>query len=215
VTDDGVPPGVGDTGPDAAAVGFDADAAAATGEPHATTPDPIGPPASGGSRAWGVGLLVVGTGLAVLALVLTFGGRSHPDAGASPSLTPWSTAGADPAAYAARVVALTNAERALQGVAALTTSTCATDQAAARAAALAGDKPLEHAPMQPVMTACGVAEAGENLARGAATPDDVVKAWMRSPGHRSNVLDATYDAVGVACRLDGDQMLCSQVFLGS
>jgi len=164
----------------------------------------------------GVGLVVVGLALAVVALVLAFGDRSHPDAGAgpSPTLTPWTAAGADPVAYAARLVTLTNAERAAQGVPALATADCATDQAATRAAALAGGKPLEHAPMAPVMAACAVSEAGENLARGAATPDDVMKAWMRSPGHRSNILDATYDAVGVACRLDDAQMLCSQVFLG-
>ncbi|MDM7855464.1 CAP domain-containing protein [Cellulomonas alba] len=166
------------------------------------------------SRLFGVGLLVVGAALAVLALALAFVDRSHPDAAASPSLTPWSTAGADPVRYAARLVALTNAERAREGVAALPISACATVQADVRADALAGGKPLEHAPMEPVMTACGVAEAGENLARAAATPDDVVKAWLQSPGHRSNLLDPTYHEIGVGCRLDGDQMLCSQVFLG-
>lgn len=179
----------------------------------------VRPPDGSRSRLFGLGLLAVGAALVVLALVLAFGGRAHPDgpttASPSPSSTPWSPAGADPAAYAARLVALTNAERTRQGIPALASSGCATSQAAARAAALAGDKPLEHAPMAPVMAACAVAEAGENLARAAATPDDVLKAWLGSPGHRSNLLDPTYDAMGVACRLDGRQMLCSQVFVGA
>ncbi len=41
---------------------------------------------------------------------------------------------------------------------------------------------------------------GENLAWGTgerATPRQTVAAWMRSPGHRANLLDARYRAVGI------------------
>jgi uncharacterized protein YkwD len=41
---------------------------------------------------------------------------------------------------------------------------------------------------------------GENLAWGTgerATPRETVAAWMRSPGHRANLLDVRYRAVGV------------------
>ncbi len=41
---------------------------------------------------------------------------------------------------------------------------------------------------------------GENLAWGTgerATPRETVAAWMRSPGHRANLLDARYRAAGV------------------
>jgi uncharacterized protein YkwD len=37
---------------------------------------------------------------------------------------------------------------------------------------------------------------------------------MRSPGHRSNLLDPELSDVGVGCLRDGARMLCSQVFLG-
>jgi uncharacterized protein YkwD len=174
-----------------------------------------GAPPARPSRALGLGLVAVGLvllALAVAALLLRH--DSGPGGAASPALTPWTADGADPDAYAARLVTLTNDERASQGLAALAASDCATRQAATRAGDLAGGKALEHAPMEPVMAACGVSEAGENLARAAATPDDVVKAWLQSPGHRANLLDGTYRAVGIACRLDGGQMLCSQVFLG-
>jgi len=43
--------------------------------------------------------------------------------------------------------------------------------------------------------------AGENLARGFTTPDDVIKAWMASPDHRANMLSSNYQDVGFAVKL--------------
>ncbi len=40
--------------------------------------------------------------------------------------------------------------------------------------------------------------AGENLAYGFGTSDDVVAAWMHSPEHRDNILNAGYSEVGFA-----------------
>jgi len=40
--------------------------------------------------------------------------------------------------------------------------------------------------------------AGENLARGFATSDDVVKAWMQSASHKENMLSPNYQEVGFA-----------------
>lgn len=40
--------------------------------------------------------------------------------------------------------------------------------------------------------------AGENLARGFSTADEVVNAWMASPGHRENILSQNYKEVGFA-----------------
>ena len=39
--------------------------------------------------------------------------------------------------------------------------------------------------------------AGENIAKGYASPEAVVNAWMNSPGHRANILNATYTHIGV------------------
>ncbi len=39
--------------------------------------------------------------------------------------------------------------------------------------------------------------AGENIARGQATPQAVVNAWMNSSGHRANILNSTYTKIGV------------------
>jgi uncharacterized protein YkwD len=41
-------------------------------------------------------------------------------------------------------------------------------------------------------------QIGENLAVGYASAGAVVDGWMRSPGHRANILGAGYDEVGIA-----------------
>lgn len=40
--------------------------------------------------------------------------------------------------------------------------------------------------------------AGENLARGFSSSEDVVTAWMKSPSHRANMLSSNYKDVGFA-----------------
>lgn len=39
--------------------------------------------------------------------------------------------------------------------------------------------------------------AGENIAYGQPTAQAVMNAWMNSPGHRSNILNPTYNRIGV------------------
>lgn len=39
--------------------------------------------------------------------------------------------------------------------------------------------------------------AGENIAQGQRTPAEVVNAWMNSPGHRANILNANFTHIGV------------------
>ncbi len=39
--------------------------------------------------------------------------------------------------------------------------------------------------------------AGENIAYGQRTPQDVMNAWMNSDGHRSNILSRVYNQIGV------------------
>jgi hypothetical protein len=65
---------------------------------------------------------------------------------------------------------------------------------------------LEHAdPAPPVergvgerFEACGYGEgAGENIATGYQTPEDVMQGWLDSSGHRDNIENPTYRAIGV------------------
>lgn len=39
--------------------------------------------------------------------------------------------------------------------------------------------------------------AGENIAWGQRSPQDVVNAWMNSEGHRANIMNANYTKIGV------------------
>lgn len=39
--------------------------------------------------------------------------------------------------------------------------------------------------------------AGENIAAGYASASDVMSGWMESPGHRANILNASYGKVGI------------------
>lgn len=45
--------------------------------------------------------------------------------------------------------------------------------------------------------------AGENIAQGQRTPEEVVNAWMNSSGHRANILNKNYTHIGVGYVEDG------------
>ena len=53
--------------------------------------------------------------------------------------------------------------------------------------------------------------AGENIAKGQRTPEAVVNAWMNSPGHRANILNASYTHIGVGYVKDGN--IWTQMFI--
>ena len=40
---------------------------------------------------------------------------------------------------------------------------------------------------------------GENIAAGQTTPEQVMNAWLQSPAHCENIMNATYVEAGVAC----------------
>ena len=46
--------------------------------------------------------------------------------------------------------------------------------------------------------------AGENIARGYATPKAVVDGWMNSSGHRANILNSSFKEIGVGYVPDGN-----------
>jgi uncharacterized YkwD family protein/spore coat assembly protein SafA len=46
--------------------------------------------------------------------------------------------------------------------------------------------------------------AGENIARGYATPQAMVNGWMNSSGHRANILNASFTHIGVGYVADGN-----------
>ena len=50
-----------------------------------------------------------------------------------------------------------------------------------------------------MMKQLGIAyqSAGENIAAGYRSPEDVVDGWMNSPGHRANILNSGFRKIGV------------------
>ena len=60
------------------------------------------------------------------------------------------------------------------------------------------NSPVYGTPFQ-MMKSFGISyrSAGENIAKGYATPQAVVNAWMNSPGHRANILNSGYTRIGV------------------
>mgnify|MGYP000966070924 FL=1 len=54
--------------------------------------------------------------------------------------------------------------------------------------------------------------AGENIAMGYTTPEAVVTGWMNSPGHRANILNASFTQIGVGYVASGNYW--TQEFIG-
>lgn len=122
------------------------------------------------------------------------------------------TGAADPTQMAAEVVAATNAQRTAAGLPELAVSTCATEQVSARVAQLVAANAFEHPPLEPVLSACAVSGAGENLAKGYLDGAGVVDGWMNSENHKANLL-GDWTETGVSCQLRGDsQWLCGAVY---
>ena len=73
--------------------------------------------------------------------------------------------------------------------------------------------PTYGSPFQ-MMTAFGLSyrTAGENIAKGYASPQAVVNGWMNSSGHRANILNASYQQIGVGYVARGHHW--TQMFIG-
>ncbi len=65
-----------------------------------------------------------------------------------------------------------------------------------------------------MMKAFGITyrSAGENIAMGYATPQQVVNGWMNSSGHRANILNASFTQIGVGYVANGNYW--TQMFIG-
>jgi len=102
------------------------------------------------------------------------------------------------AAYEARVISAMNVQRARYGRVRLVAAACPDVYAEKWAYHLARTGSFYHQSMYPILRGCRATRVAENLARGNVTADKIVLAWMRSPGHRANVLDGRLTRVGVA-----------------
>lgn len=108
----------------------------------------------------------------------------------------------DNASFTAQVAALVNEERAKAGLSPLTVDS------KVAAAALTRSREIETSfshtrpdgsSFSTALTQSGVSfqSAGENIAYGQRTPQEVMKGWMNSPGHRANILNKDFTTIGV------------------
>ncbi|HFK1764544.1 serine protease [Bacillus wiedmannii] len=103
-----------------------------------------------------------------------------------------------------RVVELTNAERAKQGLSALKIDTELSKVARIKSEDMQKNNYFDHnsptygSPFD-MMKKFGISykSAGENIAQGQRTPEEVVQAWMNSAGHRANILNNSFTHIGV------------------
>ena len=104
--------------------------------------------------------------------------------------------------FAAEVVRLVNQEREKAGLSPLTVNA----QAAEAAQVRAGEIEYLFSHTRPDGTSfvtalqeAGVSYrgAGENIAYGQKTPEQVMEGWMNSQGHRANILNPNFTAIGV------------------
>ena len=110
-----------------------------------------------------------------------------------------------------QVVAQVNAERARQGLQPLSVSAELNRAAAIRGAEIAVS--FSHTrPDGTSWTTVSDSAYGENIAMGQRTADKAMAAWMSSPGHRANILHASYGTIGVCAYVSGGVTYWVQLF---
>ena len=121
------------------------------------------------------------------------------------------------------ILRLVNEARAAEGLSALTINSKAQEAAAIRVVELP-NSPSPHlrpdgAQFYTVFAEVGLKPktGGENYAIGTAnaySPEQIVTAWMNSPGHRKNIMNASYKQIGIGHAVIGDKEYFEQLFIG-
>jgi uncharacterized YkwD family protein len=107
--------------------------------------------------------------------------------------------------FANQVVNLVNQERSKAGLKALTSNSALSAMALDKAKDMYNRNYFDHnsptygSPFN-MMQTYGIkySYAGENIAKGQRTPQEVMTAWMNSAGHRQNILNSHFTKIGVA-----------------
>lgn len=118
-----------------------------------------------------------------------------------------------------KVVELTNAEREKQGLKPLQLDEELSKVAKEKSKDMQSKNYFDHnsptygSPFD-MMKKFGVeySSAGENIAKGQASPEEVVQAWMNSEGHRKNIMNSSFTHIGVGHVAEGNYW--TQMFIG-
>lgn len=103
------------------------------------------------------------------------------------------------ASYDSQVLWWTNVARRQHGVAPLRAGACVDRFAEHWTVRMAARDSFRHQGLRPILRRCHRHAAAENIAYGGGSmsPSQVVQMWMHSPGHRRNLLNPRYKALGV------------------
>lgn len=122
-------------------------------------------------------------------------------------------AGAASVLYETEAFTATNLQRVAHGRVVLRPGACLHKWAVRQARKMADQQRMFHQNLRRVATDCGLSYAGENVAYGYASGTEVVRAWMNSSGHRANILNRRYRAMGIGARkADDGTWYVAQVF---
>lgn len=111
--------------------------------------------------------------------------------------------------YIQQVVDLVNVERAKEGLSALNLDETVTEAANVRAieiqSSFSHTRP-DGSNFNTVLTQQGVTyrSAGENIAYGQRTPEEVVTGWMNSAGHRANIMSENFKNIGIGYQVNAN-----------
>lgn len=106
------------------------------------------------------------------------------------------------ATYEYDTIRWTNIKRDVHDKVALRGQSCVDRYAERQAAWLASHRTLKHQNLRTVLDACNLTSVSENIAFGFSSGRNVVSAWMRSPGHRTNLLSSKMRWIGVGAVQD-------------
>ena len=134
----------------------------------------------------------------------------------APTSTPSDPSGSNQG-YADEVLRLVNIERSKAGLSSLSTN--ATLKAAADKRAQETVTSFSHtrpngSKFSTVLQEYGISyrTAGENIAYGQRSPQEVVNGWMNSPGHRANILNGSFNKIGIGVYQSRGVIYWSQLF---
>ncbi|QAT51310.1 hypothetical protein EQM14_10730 [Caproiciproducens sp. NJN-50] len=147
---------------------------------------------------------------------------SKPSGSSSSSASSGSAATGTYADFQNQVVQLVNQERTSRGLSALSVDTALTKTATLKSQDMAKLGYFDHtsptygSPFD-MMKQFGISyrTAGENIAMGQTSPQQVMTGWMNSEGHRANILNSSYTKIGVGIAQNSNgQYYWTQQFIG-
>lgn len=147
---------------------------------------------------------------------------SSANSGPASSKAPATSSGSGYSSFQNQVLTLVNQQRAANGLGALSMDSALAKTATLKSQDMAKlgyfdhNSPTYGSPFD-MMKQFGITyrAAGENIAMGQTSPQQVMQDWMNSPGHRANILNSSFTKIGVGIAQNSNgQYYWTQQFIG-